>query len=146
MQPGDEAPFATFVPLSPAVSPSSCWIIPISTGRAARLGFRPYPDPDGRAHPFGSALRGRAYCRLFIWGPGRIRRGLPINRRAPRRPVALLDTHVLGLKVPSSGRLTRNRDAAPGVWGTAADVASRLFIAAGLSEAVRAAIGPLAAF
>ena len=56
--------------------------------------------------------------------------------------MALLDTHALGLKLPSSGPLTRNRDAAPGVWGAVADVASRLLIAPGLSEAVRAAILP----
>jgi thioesterase domain-containing protein len=57
--------------------------------------------------------------------------------------LSVLDSQALGLKVPSSGRLTRNRDAAPGPWGAAADAASRLMIAAGFSEAVRGAIGPV---
>ena len=56
--------------------------------------------------------------------------------------LALLDSRALSLKVPPSGRLTRNRDAAPGIWGSGADSASRLLIAAGLSEVVRAAIRP----
>ena len=51
--------------------------------------------------------------------------------------VAPLDTHALGLKLPSSGPLTRNRDAAPGVWGAVADVASRLLIAAGRKPCTR---------
>lgn len=56
--------------------------------------------------------------------------------------LALLDSRAISLKVPSTGRLTRNRDAAPGIWGTGADIASRLLIATGLPEVVRAAIGP----
>ena len=90
-------------------------------------------QPSGDVHiagySFGGLVGFAAACRLQAEGR---RVGL----------LALLDTHALGLKVPSSGRLTHNRDAAPGVWGTAADVASRLLVAAGLSEAVRAAIGP----
>jgi thioesterase domain-containing protein len=56
--------------------------------------------------------------------------------------VAFLDSLAPSLKVATSFRLTRNRDAAPGAWGVGADAASRLLIAAGLSEAVRSAIGP----
>ena len=90
-------------------------------------------QPSGHVHiagySFGGLVGFAAACRLQAEG-----------RRLSM--LALLDTHALGLKVPNSGRLTRNRDAAPGVWGAAADVASRLLIAAGLAEAVRAAIGP----
>jgi thioesterase domain-containing protein len=90
-------------------------------------------QPSGEVHiagySFGGVLGFAAACRLRAEGR---RIGL----------LALLDSRALSLQVPSSGRLTRNRDAAPGAWGVAADVASRLLIAAGLSEAVRAAIGP----
>ena len=58
--------------------------------------------------------------------------------------LALFDSRSLSLKVPDAGK--RNREAAPGIWGTGADFASRLLIAAGLSEAVRAAIGPTGKF
>lgn len=57
--------------------------------------------------------------------------------------LALLDSRALGLKVPRSGGLMRNRDAVPGLWGAAGDVASRLLIAAGLSEVVRSSVGPI---
>lgn len=55
--------------------------------------------------------------------------------------LALLDSRSLTLKVPRSG-LMRNHEAAPGFWGLGADAASRLLIAAGLSEVVRRAIVP----
>ena len=80
-------------------------------------------------YSFGGLVAFAAACRLQAEGR---RVGL----------VALLDSPALSLKVPSSRRLTRNRDAAPGAWGVAADAVSRVLIAAGLSEAVRAAIGP----
>lgn len=54
--------------------------------------------------------------------------------------LALFDSRALSLTVPGSA--ARNRDAAPGLWGIGADAASRLLIAAGLSESVRSAIGP----
>jgi thioesterase domain-containing protein len=57
--------------------------------------------------------------------------------------LALLDSRALGLKVPRSGGLMRNRDAVPGLWGAAGDVGSRLLIAAGLSEVVRSSVGPI---
>jgi len=57
--------------------------------------------------------------------------------------LALLDSRALSLKVPRSGGLMRNRDAAPGLWGAAGDAASRLLIATGLSEVVRASVGPI---
>ena len=90
-------------------------------------------QPSGELHiagySFGGLVGFAAACRLEAEGR---RIGL----------LALLDSPALSLKVPSSGRLTRNRDAAPGAWGVAADIASRLLIAAGLSEVVRAAIAP----
>jgi thioesterase domain-containing protein len=90
---------------------------------------QPAGDVHIAGYSFGGLVGFAAACRLQAEGR---RVGL----------LALLDTHALGLKVPNSGRLTRNRDAAPGVWGAAADVASRLLIAAGLADAVRAAVAP----
>lgn len=90
-------------------------------------------QPSGDVHIVGYSFGGQmgfaAACRLQEEGR---RIGL----------LALLDSRALSLKVPASGRLTRNRDAAPGLWGMGADIASRLLIATGLSEVVRAAIGP----
>lgn len=90
-------------------------------------------QPSGDVHiagySFGGLVGFAAACRLQAEGR---RVGL----------LALLDSRALSLEVPSSVRLTRNRDAAPGRWGVAADVASRLLIAVGLSEVVRTAIGP----
>ena len=63
------------------------------------------------------------------------------GRRVGR--LAIMDSRALSLKMPNSVQLTRNRDAAPGAWGTAGDIVSRVLIAAGLSEIVRAAIGPV---
>ena len=90
-------------------------------------------QPSGEVHiagySFGGLVGFAAACRLKAEGR---RVGL----------LTLLDSRALSLKVADSVRLTRNRDAAPGAWGVAADVASRLLIAVGLSEIVRAAIGP----
>ena len=90
-------------------------------------------QPSGEVHivgySFGGLVGFSAACRLQAEGR---RVGL----------LTLLDSRALSLKVPNSVRLTRNRDAAPGAWGVAADVASRSLIAVGLSEVVRAAIGP----
>jgi thioesterase domain-containing protein len=90
-------------------------------------------QPSGDVHlagySFGGLVAYAAACRLQAEGR---RVGL----------LALLDSKALGLKIQPSVPLTRNRDAAPGAWGVAVDVASRLLIAAGFSEAVRAAIGP----
>ena len=90
-------------------------------------------QPSGTVHiagySFGGLVAFAAACRLQAEGR---QVGL----------LALLDSQAPSLKVPSSVPLTRNRDAAPGAWGVAADIASRLLIAAGLCEAVRAAIGP----
>ena len=90
-------------------------------------------QPSGQVHiagySFGGLVGFAAACRL----------------RAEGHPVgllALLDSRAPSLKVPNSFRLTRNRDAAPGAWGVGTDAASRVLIAVGLSEAVRAAIGP----
>jgi thioesterase domain-containing protein len=80
-------------------------------------------------YSFGGLVGFAAACRLRAEGH---RVGL----------LALLDSGAPSLKVPSSFKLTRNRDAAPGGWGVMADAASRLLIALGLSEAVRTAIGP----
>jgi thioesterase domain-containing protein len=87
-------------------------------------------QPDGDVHiagySFGGLVGFAVACRLQAEGR---RVGL----------LALLDSPALGLKMPgSSGR----RDAAPGAWGAMADIASRVLIAAGFSEAVRKAIGP----
>jgi thioesterase domain-containing protein len=57
--------------------------------------------------------------------------------------LALLDSRALTLKVPGSSLRAGNRDAAPGAWGVGADFASRLLIAAGFPEAVRASIEPV---
>ena len=92
--------------------------------------LQPSGDVHIAGHSFGGLVAFATACRLQAEGR---RIGL----------VALLDSPALSLKIPSSGRLTRNRDAAPGSWGVAADAVSRLLIAAGLSEAVRAAIGPV---
>ena len=90
-------------------------------------------QPSGAVHiagySFGGLVGFEAACKLQAEGR---RVGL----------LAVLDSPALGLKVPSSGRVSRNQDAAPGAWGAGADIASRLLIAAGLSEAVRAAIRP----
>jgi thioesterase domain-containing protein len=90
-------------------------------------------QPSGDVHIAGYSFGGQvgfaAACRLQEEGR---RIGL----------LALLDSRALSLRVPPSGHLTRNRDAAPGLWGMCADIASRLLIAAGLGEIVRAAIGP----
>lgn len=90
-------------------------------------------QPSGEVHiagySFGGLVGFAAACRLREEGR---RVGL----------LALLDSRAPSLKVPSSGGLTRNRDAAPGLWGMGADIASRLLIAFGLSEVVRAAIRP----
>jgi thioesterase domain-containing protein len=90
-------------------------------------------QPSGDVHIAGYSFGGQvgfaAACRLQEEGR---RIGL----------LSLLDSRALSLKVPPTSRITRNRDAAPGIWGTGADIASRLLIAAGLSEVVRAAIGP----
>lgn len=88
-------------------------------------------QPSGDVHiagySFGGLVGFAAACRLRKegWGVGLL---------------ALLDSRALSLEVTGNGR--RNRDAAPGSWGAAADAGSRLLIAAGLSGAVRAAIGP----
>lgn len=90
-------------------------------------------QPSGNVHIAGYSFGGQvgfaAACRLQEEGR---RVGL----------LALLDSRALSLKVPPTSRLARNRDAAPGIWGTGADIASRLLIAAGLPEIVRAAIDP----
>jgi thioesterase domain-containing protein len=90
-------------------------------------------QPSGEVHiagySFGGLIGFAAACRLRAEGH---RVGL----------LALLDSRAPSLKVPNSFRLTRNRDAAPGAWGVGTDAASRVLIAVGLSEAVRAAIGP----
>ncbi len=90
-------------------------------------------QPSGKAHLMGYSFGGQVAfavaCRLQEEGR---RVGL----------LALLDSRALSLKVPPTGRLMRNRDAAPGGFGIGADAASRLLIAAGLSEAVCAAIRP----
>ena len=82
-------------------------------------------QPSGEVHiagySFGGLVGFAAACRLKAEGR---RVGL----------LTLLDSRALSLKVADSVRLTRNRDAAPGAWGVAADVASRLLIAVGLSE------------
>lgn len=89
-------------------------------------------QPNGDVHiagySFGGLVGFAAACRLQEEGR---RVGL----------LALLDSRPLSLKVPDRGK--RNREAAPGIWGTGADFSSRLLIAAGLSEVVRAAIGPV---
>ena len=54
--------------------------------------------------------------------------------------LALLDSRALSLKVPESSLRARNQEAAPGFVGVGADAASRLLIAAGLSEIVRTAV------
>ena len=88
-------------------------------------------QPSGLVHiagySFGGLVAFAAACRLQEEG-----RQIGL--------LALLDSRALSLRVPTSGRLTRNRDAAPGIWGTGADIASRLLIAAGLPEVVRAGI------
>lgn len=88
-------------------------------------------QPSGNVHiagySFGGLVGFAAACRLQEEGR---RVGL----------LALLDSRPLSLKVPDSGK--RNREAASGIWGTGADFGSRLLIAAGLPEVVRAAIGP----
>jgi thioesterase domain-containing protein len=91
--------------------------------------LQPSAEVHIAGYSFGGLVGFEAACRLRAEGH---RVGL----------LALLDSPTLSLKVPSSFRLTRNRDAAPGALGVGADIASRLLIAAGLSEAVRAAIGP----
>lgn len=90
---------------------------------------QPAGDVHIAGYSFGGQVGFAAACRLQ--GEGR-RIGL----------LALLDSRALSLKVPATSRITRNRDAAPGIWGMGADIASRLLIAGGLSEAVRAAVGP----
>ena len=57
--------------------------------------------------------------------------------------LALLDSPALSLTIPDSSLRSRNRDAAPGWVGVIADAASRLLIAAGLAEVVRASIKPV---
>lgn len=91
--------------------------------------LQPAGDVHIAGYSFGGLVGFAAACQLQ--GAGR-RVGL----------LALLDSRALSLKAPSSVPLKRNRDAAPGAWGIAADAASRLLIAVGLSEVVRAAIGP----
>ena len=90
-------------------------------------------QPSGDVHiagySFGGLVGFAAACRLQAEG-----RHVGL--------LALLDSRAFNLETSSSVRLTRNRDAAPGGWGVAADVASRLLIAVGLSEIVRTAIGP----
>ena len=54
--------------------------------------------------------------------------------------LTLLDSRALSLKVPRAD--SGNSEAAPGPWGLRADFASRLLIAAGLAEVVRALISP----
>ena len=81
-------------------------------------------------YSFGGLVGFAAACRLQAQGR---RVGL----------MALFDSRALSLKIPESDLRARNRDAAPGAWGVGADAASRLLIAAGLSEAVRAAIKPV---
>lgn len=90
---------------------------------------QPFGDVHIAGYSFGGLVGFAAACRLQDEGR---RIGL----------LALLDSPALTMKVPPSGKLTRNRDAAPGLWGMGADIASRLLIAADLAEIVRAAIGP----
>lgn len=88
-------------------------------------------QPSGEVHiagySFGGLVGFAAACRLQAEEQ---RVGL----------LALFDSRAPSLKAPGAGR---NRDAAPGLWGIGADFASRLLIAAGFSETVRAAIGPV---
>lgn len=90
-------------------------------------------QPSGVVHiagySFGGLVGFAAACRLQAEG-----RGVGL--------LALLDSRALTLKVPKSGLRARNREAAPGFVGVGADAASRLLIAAGFSEAVRAGIKP----
>ena len=88
-------------------------------------------QPNGDVHiagySFGGLVGFAAACRLQAEGR---RVGL----------LALLDSPTLSVKMPGSSGA---RDAAPGGWGAMADIASRALIAAGFSEAVRRAIGPV---
>jgi thioesterase domain-containing protein len=138
---------------------------PLADFRAAladRLDFEllDYPDID---RPSGEI---RDFDRIVGWTLDRIRRLRPTGevhiagysfgglvgfvtacrlQEEGRRVglLALLDSRALGLKVPRSGGVMRNRDAAPGLWGAAGDAASRLLIAARLSDVVRASIDPI---
>ena len=87
-------------------------------------------QPDGDVHiagySFGGLVGFAAACRLQEEGR---KVGL----------LALLDSPTLSVKMPGSSGA---RDAARGAWGAVADIASRILIAAGFSEAVRKAIGP----
>lgn len=91
-------------------------------------------QPSGEVHiagySFGGLVGFATACRLQTEGR---RVGL----------LVLLDSRSLSLTVPDSRLRSRNRDAAPGWVGLAADAASRLLIAAGLPEAVRASIKPV---
>ncbi len=89
--------------------------------------LQPTGDVHIAGYSFGGLVGFAAACRLQEEG-----RSVGL--------LALLDSRALSLKVP--GTVRRNREAAPGTWGSGADVASRLVIAAGLAEVVRAAIGP----
>ena len=89
---------------------------------------RPSGDVHIAGYSFGGQVGFAAACRLQEEG-----RQIGL--------LALLDSRALSLKVPPTSRIARNRDAAPGIWGTGADIASRLLIAAGLPEVVRAGIG-----
>ena len=88
---------------------------------------RPSEDVHIAGYSFGGLVGFAAACRLQEEG-----RQIGL--------LALLDSRALSLKVPPTSRVARNRDAAPGIWGTGADIASRLLIAAGLPEVVRAGI------
>jgi thioesterase domain-containing protein len=92
--------------------------------------LRPTGDVHIAGYSFGGLVGFVTACRLQEEGR---RVGL----------LALLDSRALSLKVPRSGGVMRNRDAAPGLWGAAGDAASRLLIAAGLAEIVRSSVGPI---
>lgn len=137
---------------------------PLAELRAAlgtRIDFElmDYPDvdqPSGKIRDFAGILDGviERICSLQPSGDvhiagysfgGQVAFAAACRLQEKRRRVgllALLDSRALSLKVPGSGRLIRNQDAAPGILGMGADIASRLLIAAGLSGVVRKAIGP----
>jgi thioesterase domain-containing protein len=91
--------------------------------------LQPSGDVYIAGYSFGGLVGFAAACRLQEEGR---RVGL----------LALLDSRALSLKVPEPSLRARNREAAPGLMGVGADFSSRLLIAAGLSEVVRASIKP----
>jgi thioesterase domain-containing protein len=100
----------------------------ILNGTVERIrALQPTGDVHIAGYSFGGLVGFAAACRLQAEG-----RTVSL--------LALLDSPALGPKAPTS---SGNRDAAPGIVGAMADIASRALIAAGFSESVRRAIDPI---